>query len=56
MFPAGFGSKSDALRKSIFHEDWWLNALAPGRWREVTCLRGGRVAKYLRLSNAAKVG
>jgi len=36
------------LRKSIFHEDWWLNAVAPGCWREVTCLRGGRVAGYLR--------
>lgn len=36
------------MRKSIFHEDWWLNALAPGRWREVTCHRGGRVAGSLR--------
>jgi hypothetical protein len=36
------------MRKSIFHEDWWLDALAPGRWREVTCLRGGRVAGRLR--------
>ena len=22
------------MRKSIFHEDWWLDAIAPGRWRE----------------------
>jgi hypothetical protein len=36
------------MRKSIFHEDWWLDALAPGRWREVTCERGGRVAGSLR--------
>ena len=36
------------MRKSIFHEDWWLDALAPGRWREVTCHRGGRVAGSLR--------
>jgi hypothetical protein len=44
------------LRKSIFHEDWWLNALAPGRWREVTCLRGGRVAGYLRFVECRKSG
>jgi hypothetical protein len=44
------------LRKSIFHEDWWLNALAPGRWREVTCLRGGRVAGYLRFVECRKGG
>ena len=36
------------MRKSIFHEDWWLDALAPGRWREVTCQRGGRTAGSLR--------
>jgi hypothetical protein len=44
------------LRRSIFHEDWWLNALAPGRWREVTCLRGGRVAGYLRFVERRKGG
>jgi lipid II:glycine glycyltransferase (peptidoglycan interpeptide bridge formation enzyme) len=36
------------IRKSIFHEDWWLDALAPGQWREVTYCRGDRVAGYLR--------
>jgi len=36
------------MRKSIFHEDWWLDALAPGSWRDITCTRGGRVAGYLR--------
>jgi len=36
------------MRKSIFHENWWLDALAPGRWREVTCERGGRIAGSLR--------
>ena len=36
------------MRKSIFHESWWLDALAPGSWRDVTCVRGGRVAGYLR--------
>src|SRR5262245_61924210 len=34
------------MRKSIFHEDWWLDALAPGRWREMTCYRGGQIAAY----------
>lgn len=36
------------MRKTIFHEDWWLDAVAPGRWREIACARGGRVAGYLR--------
>jgi hypothetical protein len=36
------------MRKTIFHEDWWLDAAAPGQWHELTCERGGRVAGYLR--------
>jgi hypothetical protein len=36
------------MRKSIFHEDWWLDAVSPGQWQEVSCLRGGRVVGYLR--------
>jgi hypothetical protein len=44
------------MRKSIFHEDWWLDALAPGRWREVTCLRGGRVAGRLRFVERSETG
>ncbi len=35
------------MRKSIFHEPWWLDAVAPGRWREIIAERGGRVAGYL---------
>jgi hypothetical protein len=42
------GPVRDLMRKSIFHEDWWLDALAPGRWREVKCHRGGRLAGSLR--------
>ena len=44
------------MRKSIFHEDWWLDAVAPGAWREATCLRGGRVAGYLRYVDYAASG
>ena len=44
------------MRKSIFHEDWWLDALAPGRWREVTCHRGGRVAGALRFVERSEAG
>lgn len=44
------------MRKSIFHEDWWLDALAPGRWREVSCSRGGRVAGYLRFVERSEGG
>ncbi len=36
------------MHKTIFHEDWWLDAAAPGRWREATAIRGGRVVGYLR--------
>lgn len=44
------------MRKSIFHEDWWLDALAPGRWREVTCHRGGRIAGALRFVERSEAG
>ena len=44
------------MRKSIFHEDWWLDALAPGRWREVTCLRGGGIAGVLRFVERSEGG
>ena len=30
--------------------------MAPGRWREVTCLRGSRVAGYLRFVECRKGG
>ncbi len=36
------------MRKTIFHEDWWLDAVAPGRWRETSVQRGGRVVGSLR--------
>ena len=36
------------MRKTIFHEEWWLDAVAPGRWRETSASRGGRVVGYMR--------
>src|SRR5207247_8322845 len=50
------GTARNLMRKSIFHEDWWLDALAPGRWREVTCLRGGRIAGSLRFVERSEAG
>jgi hypothetical protein len=44
------------MRKSIFHEDWWLDALAPGSWREVTCRRGGQLAGELRFVERSEAG
>jgi len=44
------------MRKSIFHEDWWLDAVAPGSWRDVTCIRGGHVVGYLRFVERFKGG
>jgi Acetyltransferase (GNAT) domain len=35
------------MRKTIFHEKWWLDAVAPGSWREVVCIRGGQVVGSL---------
>jgi GNAT acetyltransferase-like protein len=32
---------------SIFQQPWWLEAVAPGRWGEVTCEHDGRVAARL---------
>lgn len=36
------------MRPTIFHEDWWLEATAPGRWREVTVQRSGRTVGSFR--------
>ena len=35
------------MRKTIFHEKWWLDAVAPGSWREVVCIRGDQVVGSL---------
>jgi hypothetical protein len=32
---------------SIFQQPWWLDAVAPGRWGEVTCEQDGRVVARL---------
>jgi hypothetical protein len=32
---------------SIFQQPWWLEAVAPGRWGEVTCEHDGRVVARL---------
>lgn len=37
------------MRKTIFHEDWWLDTVAPGRWSEVTA-EGG----YLRYAYSTR--
>ena len=32
---------------AIFQQPWWLDAVAPGRWGEVTCEHGGRIVARL---------
>lgn len=32
---------------AIFQQPWWLDAVAPGHWGEVTCAEGGRVVARL---------
>jgi hypothetical protein len=38
------------LHKTIFHEDWWLDTVAPGRWDEVRTERG-----FLRYAHRTKM-
>jgi len=38
------------LRKTIFHEDWWLDIVAPDRWAEVASDRG-----YLRYAHTSRM-
>lgn len=38
------------MRKSIFHEDWWLDTVAPGSWAQVETERG-----YLRYAHRSKM-
>jgi hypothetical protein len=38
------------LRKTIFHEDWWLDIVAPGHWDQVVTDRG-----YLRYAHRSKM-
>ena len=36
-----------SARTRVFQQPWWLDAVAPGRWDEVTCEEGGRVVARL---------
>lgn len=44
------------MRKTIFHEEWWLDAVAPGQWRSVRVLRGGGEVGYLRFQERVAAG
>jgi hypothetical protein len=44
------------MRKTIFHEKWWLDAIAPGNWREVVCIRGGQVVGSLPFEERSQGG
>jgi hypothetical protein len=44
------------MRKTIFHEKWWLDAVAPGSWREVVCIRGGQVVGSLPFEELSRGG
>ena len=43
-------------RKSIFHQDWWLDAVAPSEWQEVTATRGDTIVGYLRYVERTRYG
>jgi len=44
------------MGKPIFHEKWWLDAVAPGSWREVVCIRGGQVVGSLPFEELSQGG
>src|ERR1700681_2857335 len=52
--PADMGYTS--MRKTIFHEKWWLDAVAPGSWREVVCIRNGQVVGSLPFEELSQSG
>jgi hypothetical protein len=39
--------RSEDCANAIFQQPWWLDAVAPGHWGEVTCERGGRIVARL---------
>ena len=41
------GAGLSTYRHTVFHEPWWLEAVAPGRWQQVTIERGGRIVGSL---------
>jgi len=44
------------MRKTIFHEDRWLDNVAAGSWRDIRCSRGNEVAGYLRFLHVNRLG
>ena len=44
---AAHGPGETEHANAIFQQPWWLDAVAPGRWGEVTCEEGGRVVARL---------
>ena len=40
--------------ETIFHSDWWLDAVAPGQWRRLTVTRGGKIVGVLPLWESSK--
>jgi Acetyltransferase (GNAT) domain len=39
--------RSQDCANAIFQQPWWLDAVAPGHWGEVTCEQGGRIVARL---------
>src|ERR1700722_10296636 len=47
---------STRLFRSIFHEPWWLDAVAPGNWGEATVTSNGEVVARLPYINKRIMG
>jgi Acetyltransferase (GNAT) domain len=50
------GDRSAWEGETIFHSDWWLDAVAPGQWRRLTVSRGGRLAGVMPLWENSRFG
>src|SRR3954471_17952825 len=44
------------VMRSIFHEPWWLDAVAPGGWQQVEIVENGRVCARLPFVQRRRLG
>jgi hypothetical protein len=44
------------MRRTLFHEDWWLDAVCPGAWAEVEIKTDGVRTGYWRYTEAKRLG
>jgi Acetyltransferase (GNAT) domain len=50
------GDRVELEGETIFHSDWWLDAVAPGEWRRLTVTREGKLVGLMPLWAQSKFG